>query len=446
MDKKLKYFGTDGIRGVVGVSLTEDIAVKIGLGLRYALGMSAKRPRVLVGKDTRISSGMLESALVSGLLSSGVDVYLLGCVTTPAVSLLVRDGFDAGVMITASHNPYTDNGLKIFTPSGEKTDFDAELAIEKYIDSECIVNRATGADVGRTVFARRRLEIYRRFLLSNIDVDCSGIRVGVDSANGGAFRLLGEILASSGAEIHRIGASPNGVNINDGCGATHTERLAKLVTDRGLDIGFALDGDGDRCIAVDRFGNVLDGDKIICTLGADMMARGELRGNKVAVTIMSGVGLLPKLDSLGILAVVTGVGDRCVADAMKKEGLSLGAERSGHIIFGDILDTGDGILSAIKILSVMRRRNISSDMIGEGYVPFPMVNENLKYDEKHSPLCRPDFLSVKEKAEKMLGDGGRLIVRKSGTEPLLRVSAEGKSEELCRSAIAMILNYIRNGY
>ena len=427
-----KYFGTDGFRGEANVTLTVEHAYKVGrfLGWYFSKDHSCK---VAIGKDTRRSSYMFEYSLVAGLTASGADVYLLHVTTTPSVSYVVRtEDFDIGIMISASHNPFYDNGIKIINDKGEKMTEDVITEIEAYIDGEMgEIPFATREKVGRTtdyVMGRNR---YVGYLISLATRSYKGIKVGLDCANGSSWSIAKNIFDALGAKTYVINNEPNGLNINTGCGSTHIEALQKYVVDNGLDVGFAYDGDADRCIAVDENGNVVDGDLILYICGLYMKERGMLDTNTVVTTVMSNLGLYKAFDIAGINYEKTSVGDKYVYENMSNNGHRLGGEQSGHIIFSKYATTGDGILTSLKIMEVMLEKKESLGKLVSPVEIYPQLLKNVRVKSKPDARNDEDVKAVIARVEGELGTDGRVLVRESGTEPLLRVMVEAKTDELC---------------
>ncbi len=421
-----KYFGTDGFRGRANETLTALHAFRVGrfLGHYYSERREEGRARIVVGKDTRRSSYMLEYALAAGMTASGADAYLLHVTTTPSVSYVARtDGFDCGVMISASHNGYEDNGLKLIGGSGEKMDERVLAEIETYLDGDSEAPYATGARIGRTVdyvFGRNR---YIGYLISLSRVSFRGIKVGLDCANGSAWSIAKSVFDSLGASVTLAGAQPTGTNVNLGCGSTHIEHLRRIVVENGLDVGFAFDGDADRCIAVDEKGNVVDGDAILFLMANYMKERGELEGG-IVTTVRSNLAFRKALKERGIECSLTQVGDKYVYDGMTASGSVLGGEQSGHIIFRKHAATGDGILTAVKVMEVIVEREKRLSTLVEGYVPNPQVVRNVAVCHKNGVIENEYFLRIVKETEEKLGEEGRVLVRPSGTEQLVRILVE----------------------
>ena len=443
-----KYFGTDGFRGEANKTLTVEHAFKVGRFLGWYYGKEHKC-KIVIGKDTRRSSYMFEYALVAGLTASGADAYLLHVTTTPSISYVVRtEGFDCGIMISASHNPYYDNGIKVINSRGEKLS-DAVIAdVEAYIDGRIDeIPLATGESIGRTVDFAAGRNRYTGYLISLALNSYKGIKVGLDCSNGSAWMLAKSVFDALGATTYVINNVPDGVNINTDCGSTHIEGLRQLVLDEKLDIGFAFDGDADRCLAVDSDGNILTGDHIIYLCAKYMKANDSLSKNTIAATIMSNIGLFKALDEEGIEYIKTDVGDKYVYEAMTKNGLTLGGEESGHIIFSKYASTGDGIITAIKIMEVFIESKQPSSKLCEKFVMYPQHLVNVRGADKNAVLNDEDVIAAFEKAKEALGNDGRILLRKSGTEPVIRVMAEAQGEEICRKHVNDVVRAIENkGY
>ena len=431
-----KYFGTDGIRGEANRELTVDIALRLGYALGYYLrreNPDKKKIKVILGCDTRISGYMLRSALLAGLTSMGVDIDFVGVISTPAVAYLTNEKkADAGIMISASHNPAKDNGLKVFGGNGYKLPDEVELEIERLMDDPTILNNPIAGDkVGKFKYAEDEYYLYRDHLLNSVKGDFSGMKIVVDTANGSAYRIAKDVFLALGAEVVIINDAPNGTNINVKCGSTHPEILAKVVVGYEADLGLAYDGDADRLIAVDRFGHIIDGDKIIATLALGMMRKGELKGNKVVTTVMSNMGFENYLKENGIELLRANVGDRYVLEKMLNEEVSIGGEQSGHIILLSHATTGDGVLTSLKLVEALRDEKKYLDEMIKDIKDWPQRLVNVRVDNQKKNLWNQnknitDFIAVKEKEMEGLG---RVLVRTSGTEPLVRVMVEGKEME-----------------
>jgi phosphoglucosamine mutase len=439
-----KYFGTDGFRGEANKTLTYEHAVKIGRFLGWYYGAKQNRKaKVVIGKDTRRSSYMFEYALCTGLMASGADAYIMHVTTTPSVAYITKvDDFDCGIVISASHNPYYDNGIKLLNSSGEKMDEETILKVEEYIDGAYEIPLAT-REVGCTVDYVAGRNRYMGYLLSICKFSFKNIRVGIDAANGAAWSIAKAVFDALGAKTYVINAEPNGYNINNDCGSTHIEHLQKFVVEKGLDIGFAYDGDADRCLCVDEKGNVLTGDHIIYIYGRYMKERGVLTNNKVVTTVMSNFGLYKALDAVGIEYEKTKVGDKYVYENMVKNGHRIGGEQSGHIIFTKYATTGDGILTSLKIMEAMIAKKVPISELAAPLVLYPQVLKNVRVKSKADTLNDSDVQAAVNRAADELGDNGRILVRESGTEPLIRVMVEAGSEEICEKYVDGVIDVIR---
>lgn len=440
-----KYFGTDGFRGEANKGLTVDHAFKIGRFLGYYYGKE-HHCQIVIGKDTRRSSYMFEYALTAGLTASGADVFLLHVTTTPSVSYVVRtDDFDCGIMISASHNPFYDNGIKLFNSKGEKMDEEVIDEIEKYLDGELPeVPLAQGNEIGRASDYSAGRNRYIGYLISLAVHSFKGRRIGLDCANGSAFTIAKSVFDALGAKTYVVSNKPDGFNINTNCGSTHIDNLISLVREEQLDVGFAFDGDADRCLAVDENANLVDGDRIMYIYGSYLKERGKLEGNTVVTTVMSNLGLYKAFDELGINYEKTAVGDKYVYECMSEHGYILGGENSGHIIFSKYANTGDGIITALKIMQVMCSKKLPLSELAKGMTVYPQILKNVKVTDKNAVLNDPDVKAAVAKAEEALGDEGRVLVRPSGTEPLLRIMVESKSKEICSKHIADIEKVVRD--
>ena len=441
----MKYFGTDGFRGEAGRVLTVEHAYKIGrfVGWYYGARLE-RRARVIVGKDTRRSSYMLESGIVAGLVASGADAYLLHVIPTPGVAYETVDGrFDCGIMISASHNPYTDNGIKLVNGEGYKMDEDVLERIEDYIDGNCEVPFAVGDAIGCTIDYMQGRNRYIAHLIASANFSLQGVRVGLDCANGSASSVAKPVFDALGAEVHVINNVPDGLNINVDCGSTHMDRLRRFVVEQGLDAGFAYDGDADRCLAVDERGNVVDGDMILYVCGTYLNKHGRLVGGTVVPTVMSNLGLFKALDDAKLSYEVTAVGDKNVYACMREKGYSLGGEQSGHIIFGDIECTGDGIMTSLRIMEVIRAERETLSALCAPMKVYPQVLVNVRSEHKEDlDGCEAVWAAVRA-AEEELGDKGRVLVRTSGTEPLIRVMAEAETERAAQDAVDGIVSVVK---
>ena len=459
-----RYFGTDGFRGEANINLTADHAYKVGrfLGWYYtekrARAAEEGRPmkegpaRIVIGKDTRRSSYMFEYSLVAGLVASGADAYMLHVTTTPSVAYIARvDDFDCGIMISASHNPYYDNGIKLINDQGEKMDEETIELVEDYLDGKLVAFGQQWPELpfaqkdkfGCTVDYVSGRNRYIGYLISLGMYSFRGVKVGLDCANGSSWNIAKAVFDALGADTYVINAEPNGLNINLNAGSTHIEGLQKLVVEKGLDVGFAYDGDADRCLCVDEKGNVISGDHILYIYGRYMKERGKLVTNTVVTTIMSNFGLYKALDELGIDYAKTKVGDKYVYEYMQQSGARIGGEQSGHIIFSKYASTGDGILTSLKMMEVMLARKKPLSELAAPLHIYPQVLENVRVTDKATAQADPDVQAkVQEVAEK-LGDTGRILVRESGTEPVLRVMVEAPEQETCQQYVDEVVEVIR---
>jgi phosphoglucosamine mutase len=439
-----KYFGTDGFRGEANIDLTVEHAYKVGRYLGYYYGRDHKA-NIVIGKDTRRSSYMFEYSLVAGLTASGADVYLLHVTSTPSVSYVVRtEGFDCGIMISASHNPFYDNGIKVFNGNGCKLEAEVEALIEAYIDSnEDTIPLMTRERIGKTVDYAIGRNRYIGYLISLATRSFQGKKVGLDLANGSATSIAKGVFDAIGAKTYVIGGEPDGTNINKDCGSTHITNLQKFVVENQLDVGFAYDGDADRCLAVDENGNIIDGDLIMYICAVYMKERNDLANNTVVTTIMSNMGLYQALERKGINYVQTAVGDKYVYENMQANGHCLGGEQSGHIIFSKLAATGDGILTSLKLMEVMLESKTKlSELCKDVYIfPQKLVNVRVKDKKavKNDPVISEYIANLSEK----LGKDGRILVRESGTEPVIRVMAEAKTDEICKETVSSIVEIIK---
>lgn len=457
-----KYFGTDGFRGTANVNLTADHAFKVGRFLGWYYGEIKRRngdntaPRVLIGKDTRLSSYMFEYSLVGGLTASGADAYLLHVTTTPSVAYISRvDGFDCAIMISASHNPYHDNGLKLINRYGEKMEDEVINLVEAYLDGKLEIFGQSWRElpfalddkIGRTVDYVSGRNRYIGYLISLGVYSFRGKKIGLDCANGAAWNVAKAVFDALGAETHVINAEPNGTNINNNAGSTHIENLQKFVVENNLDAGFAYDGDADRCLCVDEKGGVISGDHILYIYGRYMKEREKLVNNTVVTTVMSNFGLYKAFDELGINYAKTAVGDKYVYEYMKENGCRLGGEQSGHIIFSKYASTGDGILTSLKIMEVIMARGKTLSELAAPFKVYPQVLENVKVKDKSAAQADKDVIAAVEKAAAELGESGRILVRESGTEPLVRVMVEAEDEETCRRYVGEVVEVLKaNGH
>jgi len=439
-----KYFGTDGFRGEANVDLNIEHAVKIGRFLGWYYSQN-HRGKIVIGKDTRRSGYMFEDALCAGITASGADAYLLHVTTTPSVSYIAfTEDFDCGVMISASHNPFSDNGIKLLNSNGEKMEDEVIDLVEKYLDGEPEnLPYATGGDIGAVIDYSAGRNRYIGFLISLATNSYRNVRVGLDCANGSTWQMAKNIYETLGAETVVTANHPDGTNINTGCGSTHIENLQRLVKENHLDIGFAFDGDADRCLAVDEHGNVVDGDMIMYLCARYMKSRGTLGESKVVTTIMSNFGLYKALDELGVGYEKTAVGDKYVYENMKANGHLLGGEQSGHIIFTQHAHTGDGLLTSIKVMQAMLEVKKPLSELVRDITIYPQVLKNAKVTDKDTALNDPDVQAEVQAVTSRLGDNGRILLRKSGTEPVLRVMVEAGDLETCEENVNAVLNVMQ---
>ena len=438
-----KYFGTDGFRGEANVQLTVDHAFKVGRYVGWYYGRDHKA-KIVIGKDTRRSSYMFEYALVAGLTASGADAYLLHVTTTPSVSYVVRtEDFDCGIMISASHNPFYDNGIKLLNGNGQKIEAEVEARIEAYLDGKLEeLPLATGEDIGRTVDFASGRNRYIGYLISIPCRDFKNIRVGLDCSNGSSSAIAKSVFDALRAKTYVINNDPDGTNINTNCGSTHIEVLQRFVVEKGLDVGFAYDGDADRCIAVDHRGNIIDGDKIMYVCGKYLREQGRLNGNTVVTTVMSNMGLYKALEREGISYEQTAVGDKYVAENMLENNYSIGGEQSGHIIFSKYSATGDGILTSLMLMEAcVEKKTTLCDLAKEMKV-YPQILRNVRVADKVTARENPKVKEAVEAAARALGTDGRILVRESGTEPLIRVMVEAGTEEICAEHVDNVVKVI----
>ena len=446
-----KYFGTDGFRGEANKDLTADHAYMVGrfLGWHFGEIMKNKKtnesPRIVIGKDTRRSSYMFEYALVAGLTASGADAYLLHVTTTPSVAYITKtDGFDCGIMISASHNPYYDNGIKLINRNGEKADDNLIEKIEKYLDGNFNIPFAQKDKIGKTVDYIAGRNRYIGYLISLGVFSFRGRKIALDCANGSAWTIAKAVFDALGATTYVINAEPNGFNINSNAGSTHIEGLQKFVAENNLDAGFAYDGDADRCICVDENGNVLTGDHILYICANYLKENGKLINNTVVTTVMSNFGLYKAFDKLGINYAKTAVGDKYVYEYMMRNKNPLGGEESGHIIFSNYATTGDGILTSLMLMEVMLAKKLPLSKLTNGFEVYPQVLINVRVNDKPHAINDADVIKAIKDSEKELGDSGRILVRESGTEPVIRVMAEASSYDLCKKHTDRIVKAIKN--
>lgn len=439
-----KYFGTDGFRGESNCNLTVDHAFKIG---RYVGNFYSKddyQARIVIGKDTRRSSYMFEYALCAGIMASGADAYLLHVSPTPSVSFVAKtEKFDCGIMITASHNPYYDNGIKIINGDGEKIEESFIDGLEKFLDDDKELPLAKREHIGITVDHSAGRNRYIGHLISLATRSYKGYRVGLDCANGTTWMIAKSVFDALGADTYVISNHPNGVNVNVDCGSTHIETLQNYVKANHLDVGFAFDGDADRCLAVDEKGNVVSGDAILYLSAKYMKNSGMLGSSKVVTTIMSNMGLYKALDKMGVGYEKTPVGDKYVAECMKQNGHLIGGEQSGHIIFSRYASSGDGMLTAIKIMEAMTEMKMSLSELCEGFTEYPQVMKNIRVSDKKAVMESSVVLSAVAEVENVLGDKGRVVLRPSGTEPLIRVMVEASDKQICESMVDELIGKIK---
>jgi phosphoglucosamine mutase len=440
-----KYFGTDGFRGEANKVLNYEHAIRIGRFLGWYYGKRLdKKAKIVIGKDTRRSSYMFEYALCTGLMASGADAYIMHVTTTPSVAYITRvDDFDCGIMISASHNPYYDNGIKLLNSKGEKMDEETILQVEDYIDGKLEVPVASGHDIGRTVDYVAGRNRYIGYLISMSKFSFKDVRVGLDVANGAAWSIAKGVFDALGAKTYVMNAEPDGYNINTDCGSTHIEHLQKFVVEKGLDVGFAYDGDADRCLCVDEKGNVITGDHILYIYGLYMKERDKLLNNTIVTTVMSNFGLYKALDKVGINYEKTKVGDKYVYENMVQNGHRIGGEQSGHIIFTKYATTGDGILTSLKMMEVMLAKGKPMSELAAPVVFYPQVLKNVRVTSKPEAQNDPDVQAQVEKVAEELGDDGRILVRESGTEPVIRVMVEAGSNELCEELVDSVIDVIK---
>lgn len=446
----MKYFGTDGFRGRANEELNVHHAFKIGrfLGHHYKNKLGRKA-EIVIGKDTRRSSYMFESALAAGITASGSNAYLLHVTTTPSVSYVIRtEDFDCGIMISASHNPYYDNGIKLLNGQGYKMEEDVLELLEQYIDGdEASIPLAKNEDIGRTVDYVLGRNRYVAYLSTLVRKSFKGYKVLLDAGNGAAFQIAKNVFDILGADVTIVNAKPDGYNINEGVGSTHVEKLVDLVKEGGYDVAFSYDGDADRCLCVDDKGNIVDGDAMIYVLGKRLKETDQLVDNKVVATVMSNIGLFKALDKLGIEYVVTPVGDKYISEEILKNGYSLGAEQSGHLIFSKYTITGDGILTSLKILETMIETKMPLSLLTKDLIIYPQLLKNVVVKDKNVVLDDQDIKDKIDQVSKDLGDSGRILVRPSGTEPKIRVMVEAETDEICKKHVDSVIELIEEkGY
>ena len=445
----MKYFGTDGFRGEANIGLTVKHAFKIGRFLGYYFKKDNPQARIVIGKDTRRSSYMLESALSAGITSSGADAYLLHVTTTPSVSYITRtEEFDAGIMISASHNPFYDNGIKLLDSKGYKLEDSVLEELEKYIDSEeDYIEYAVKDEIGRTVDHVVGRNRYIAYLATVVSKSFKGVKVLVDASNGAAYQISNNVFDILGADVEMMNNKPDGYNINLNAGSTHIEALAERVKEGDYDIGIAYDGDADRCLAVDEKGNIVDGDAIMYVFAKYLKQIDELSKNVLVTTVMSNLGLFKSLEELGIDYVMTQVGDKYVSEEIKENGYSIGGEQSGHIIYSKYATTGDGILTSLKLIEIMVKQKTPLSLLVKDLKTYPQVLENVRVKDKNVVLGDEDVQAAIKEVEKDIEDKGRLLVRVSGTEPIIRVMVEAETDEECHMFADRVVQVIKDkGY
>ena len=442
-----KYFGTDGIRGIAGESLTADLSFKVGKALGKLLTEKKEHPKVVIGRDTRISCDMIEHALTAGLTSTGVNVMTVGTIPTPAIAYLTKTiETDSGIMISASHNPYQDNGIKIFGPDGFKLTDEQELEIESLIDNSEQIKNASFEKIGKVYGGNELTQKYIQHIKQSITGDLSEIKIALDCANGATTGVAPFIFGDLEADIETIGCQPNGVNINDNVGSTKIETISEFVKENNVDVGFAFDGDGDRVLAVDANGNIVDGDKIMFILAKHLKEQGELKDNMVVSTVMSNIGFYKAIEENGLQSVKTAVGDRYVVEEMRKNDYSLGGEQSGHIVLMNYATTGDGILTAVKLANIIKTSGKSLEELASEVSIYPQKLVNIKVIDKKTAMEDSDILAECEKVEKELEGNGRILLRASGTENLIRVMVEASSDELTDKYCEQVAKIVREKF
>ena len=442
-----KYFGTDGIRGIAGESLTADLSFKVGKALGKLLTEKKDHPKVVIGRDTRISCDMIEHALTAGLTSTGVNVMTVGTIPTPAIAYLTKTiETDSGIMISASHNPYQDNGIKIFGPDGFKLTDEQELEIESLIDNSEQIKNASFEKIGKVYGGNELSQKYIQHIKQSITGDLSDIKIALDCANGATTGVAPFIFGDLEADIETIGCQPNGININDNVGSTKIETISEFVKENNVDVGFAFDGDGDRVLAVDAEGNVVDGDKIMFILAKHLKEQGELKDNMVVSTVMSNIGFYKAIEENGLQSVKTAVGDRYVVEEMRKNDYSLGGEQSGHIVLMNYATTGDGILTAVKLSNIIKTSGKSLKELASEVSIYPQKLVNIKVVDKKTTMEDAEILAECEKVEKELEGNGRILLRASGTENLIRVMVEASSDELTDKYCEQVAKIVREKF
>ena len=442
-----KYFGTDGIRGIAGESLTADLSFKVGKALGKLLTEKKEHPKVVIGRDTRISCDMIEQALTAGLTSTGVNVMTVGTIPTPAIAYLTKTiETDSGIMISASHNPYQDNGIKIFGPDGFKLTDEQELEIESLIDNSEQIKNASFEKIGKLYGGSELSQKYVQHIKQSISGDLSNIKIALDCANGATTGVAPYIFGDLEADIETIGCQPNGININDNVGSTKIDTISAFVKENNVDVGFAFDGDGDRVLAVDAKGNIIDGDKIMFILAKHLKEQGELKDNMVVSTVMSNIGFYKAIEENGLQSVKTAVGDRYVVEEMRKNDYSLGGEQSGHIVLMNYATTGDGILTAVKLANIIKTSGKSLEELASEVSIYPQKLVNIKVIDKKTAMEDSEILSECEKVEKELEGNGRILLRASGTENLIRVMVEASSDELTDKYCEQVAKIVREKF
>ena len=442
-----KYFGTDGIRGIAGESLTADLSFKVGKALGKLLTEKKEHPKVVIGRDTRISCDMIEQALTAGLTSTGVNVMTVGTIPTPAIAYLTKTiETDSGIMISASHNPYQDNGIKIFGPDGFKLTDEQELEIESLIDNSEQIKNASFEKIGKLYGGSELSQKYVQHIKQSISGDLSNIKIALDCANGATTGVAPYIFGDLEADIETIGCQPNGININDNVGSTKIDTISAFVKENNVDVGFAFDGDGDRVLAVDANGNIVDGDKIMFILAKHLKEQGELKDNMVVSTVMSNIGFYKAIEENGLQSVKTAVGDRYVVEEMRNNNYSLGGEQSGHIILMNYATTGDGILTAVKLANIIKSTGKSLEELASEVSIYPQKLVNIKVIDKKAAMEDSEILAECAKVEKELEGNGRILLRASGTENLIRVMVEASSDELTDKYCEQVAKIVREKF
>lgn len=444
-----KYFGTDGIRGKANEgNMTAEIAMRVGMAAGRHFTRGAHKHRVVIGKDTRLSGYLLEPALASGFISMGMDVIMVGPMPTPAVAMLTRSlRADLGVMLSASHNPYQDNGIKLFGPDGHKLSDEIELEIEARMDNGYADNLVASTKLGRATRLKNAVGRYMEFAKNTFpkELRLDGLKIVLDCANGASYRTAPSVLWELGADVIALGVSPNGTNINKNCGSTSPENMCKKVVEKGAHIGIALDGDADRLIISDEKGNIVDGDQLMATIATYWKDTDQLTGDSVVATIMSNLGLEKYFEKIGLDMIRTKVGDRYVVEAMRAKGCNVGGEQSGHIVLSDFNTTGDGLVAALQILAVLVRQERSVSEICNLFTPYPQLLQNARYKAGTDPLSEEPVMAAIRAGEARLNGSGRVVIRKSGTEPVIRVMAEGEDENLVANVVGDIVTVVESG-